>query len=312
MFCITHKGSENNIKNTDKESFCATPINWFPGHMAKTVRKLKEDLNLVDIVAEVIDARIPISSKNPEIDFIISKKPRFIILNKADLADNFQTSAWQKYYNSINIPSIKLNCIKDKAMPEFCKICQSILKDKIEKWHSKGMIGKNIKVMIVGVPNVGKSTLINNLTKKKRAEVENKPGITRINQWFSINNGFELLDTPGVLWPKFESQIVSQNLAFTGAIKDAILDYEDIAFHLVKKLIKKYPDNLTGRFDINLLNSQEPDTIIENIGKKRGILTRGGSVNTEKISRIIVNEFKTGKLGKITLESVDDVIENYR
>lgn len=285
-------------------------IQWFPGHMAKTRRKLKEDLNLVDIVAEIIDARIPISSRNPEIDSIISKKPRFIILNKSDLADNYQTDKWQKYYNSINIPSIKLDSINNKVMHEFYKICKSILKEKIEKWNSKGMIGKNIKVMIVGIPNVGKSTLINNLTQKKRAKTENKPGITRINQWFSINNGLELLDTPGVLWPKFESQIVAQNLAFTGAIKDSILDYENLAFHLIKILTYKYPNNLIKRFDINLLNVKEPNIIIENIGKKRGMLMSGGSVDTEKISKIIINEFKSGKLGKMTLESVDDIIDN--
>jgi ribosome biogenesis GTPase A len=193
-------------------------------------------------------------------------------------------------------------------MPEFYKTCRSILKNKIEKWNSKGMIGKNIKAMIVGIPNVGKSTLINNLTEKKRAKVENKPGITRINQWFSINNGLELLDTPGVLWPKFENQIAPQNLAFTGAIKDKILDYEDIAFHLIKKLIQKCPDNFAKKFDINLSDISDPNIIIENIGKKRSVLMRGGNVDLEKISRIIINEFKAGKLGKITLESVDDII----
>lgn len=296
-------------KNIDKEVSSSASINWFPGHMAKTRRKLKEDLNLVDIVAEIIDARIPISSRNPEIDSIISNKPRFIILNKSDLADNLQTIKWQQYYKSMSIPSIKLDSMKNKAIPEFHKICKLILNDKIQKWNLKGMKGKNIKVMIVGIPNVGKSTIINNLTKKKRAKTENKPGVTRSNQWFSINNGLELLDTPGVLWPKFESQAVAQNLAFTGAIKDSILDYEDLAFNFIKILISKYPESLIKRFNISLSDFEDPNIIIESIGKKRGILISGGNIDTEKTSQIIINEFKSGKLGQITLESVDDIID---
>lgn len=279
-------------------------IQWFPGHMAKTRRKIAEILPLIDAVAEVVDARIPISSRNPEIGQLIDGKPHIILLNKCDMADKEITDRWIEYYKKQNITAIPLDCKSGKGIGQFKSTVKTVLADKLLYYKSKGMVGKPLRVMVVGIPNVGKSTFINKIAGKTRAKAENRPGVTRGNQWFTIDKELELLDTPGVLWPKFEDQTVGEHLAFTGAIKDRILDTELLAMRLLEILSVSYKDMLVDRYG-NLDFECDSYDLLCQIGKKRGMVIRGGETDTERAANMLLEEYRNCKIGLITLERAE-------
>lgn len=284
----------------------AQSIQWFPGHMTKTKRQIEASLKLVDAVAEIIDARIPVSSRNPVLSQLIQNKPRVILMNKCDMADPTQTSRWIEYYKSKGIPAIPIDCRTGRGLNGFIPLIKSVLSDRIASWEAKGMVCRQIRIMVVGIPNVGKSSLINRLGKNSKANVEDRPGVTRSNQWFSIGKGFDLLDTPGVLWPKFEDKIVGERLAFTGAVKDDVIDTQQLAGRLLEMLRDSYPDAMKQRYkfedtDISQLKGYE---LLELTGKKRGMLISGGEIDTERASIMVLDEFRSAKLGRITLEQV--------
>lgn len=278
-------------------------IQWFPGHMTKTKRKIAESLKLIDIVAEIVDARVPQSSRNPDLDDLVLSKPRIIILNKSDMADPNKTREWIDFYKKQNIFALSVDCKSGKGVNLFVPTIKNILKEKIEKAKIRG-INKNLKVMIVGVPNVGKSSFINRLSSGKKAKVEDRPGVTRGNQWFTISKDVELLDTPGVLWPKFEDMSVGEKLAFTGAIKDQIMDVEQLAVRLLEYLNENYRANLVQRYKLENFELSEKSgaELLEIIGKKRGMLVSGGEIDIERVSIMLLDEFRSAKLGRITLD----------
>ena len=289
-------------------------INWYPGHMAKTKRQIMEDVRLVDIVIELLDARIPISSQNPDIAEITKNKKKLIVLNKCDLADERQNKRWVEYFKTKNIPAVLTDSNSGKGIEECVRKIEKIMEEDLKGQAEKGRIGRKIKAMVLGIPNVGKSSFINRISKKTSAGVGNKPGVTKQKQWIRINEKIELLDTPGVLWPKFESEEVALHLAFTGTIKEDILQRTEIAYYLVKFLIENYPKHLCERYKITeeyiheqLENEERPENeniyeIFLAIGKKRGCIISGGNIDEEKTARIILDEFKNGKIGRITLE----------
>lgn len=277
-------------------------IQWFPGHMAKTRRTVSEAMKLIDITAEIVDARIPVSSRNPEIDKLLAGKPRIILLNKADAADENETKKWINYYKSNNIPAIAVDCKTGKGLNAFLPLCRTVLKDKIEAWQAKGMKGKMIKILVVGIPNVGKSSFINRMVRSSKAKVADRPGVTRGNQWFTIDKGAELLDTPGVLWPKFDDPQVGEHLAFTGAVKDSILDIETLSVRLIEMLKADYPQMLASRYSIENIDDMTAVEILEFIGRKRGMLISGGEIDYERAAVMVTDEFRGGKIGRITLE----------
>ncbi len=281
-------------------------IQWFPGHMTKTKRKIQASLKLVDIVAEIIDARIPVSSHNPDLDKLIQGKPRIVLMNKCDMADRAQTDRWVEYYRKKNIVAIPVDCKTGKGLNRFIPTVRDVLSDKIEKWEAKGMRNRSINIMVVGIPNVGKSSFINKMAKKDSARVEDRPGVTRGNQWFSIGQGMELLDTPGVLWPKFDDPEVGEKLAFTGAVKDQVMDTELLAFRLLEVMCRFPTQQFIERFKLQNvdLESVEAYDLLELIARKRGMLMSGGRVDTERASVMILDEYRSAKLGKITLECV--------
>ena len=278
-------------------------IQWFPGHMAKTRRKIKEILPLIDAVAEVVDARIPLSSRNPEIKELIEDKPHIILLNKCDMADKTVTDKWISHYKSQGSFAIAIDCKSGKGLNSFKDTVKTALAHKLEAYAQKGMVGKPLRVMVVGIPNVGKSSFINRVAGKARAKVENRPGVTRGNQWFTIDKQLELLDTPGVLWPKFEDQTVGERLAFTGAVKDRVLDVELLAVRLLEVLVDNYPQLLTARYG-ELDFSLEPYDLLCQIGKKRGMVIRGGETDTERAANMLLEEYRNCKIGLISLERV--------
>ena len=278
-------------------------IQWFPGHMAKTRRKIKEILPLIDAVAEVVDARIPVSSRNPELKSLIGDKPLIILLNKCDMADPKATEEWIKYYKSQGISAIATDCKTGKGINLFKDTVKTALSDRLKYYAEKGMVGKPLRVMVVGIPNIGKSTFINRIAGNNKAKAENRPGVTRGNQWFSIDKQLELLDTPGVLWPKFEDDTVGEHLAFTGAVKDNILDTELLGMRLAELLVKSAPDKLTARYGELNLENDGYDLICE-VGKKRGMLIRGGETDTERAANMLLEEYRNCKIGRITLERV--------
>lgn len=285
----------------------AQSIQWFPGHMTKTRRKIQASLKLVDAVAEIIDARIPISSRNPELHKIIENKPRIILMNKCDMADPAQTARWVSYYQKQGVLAIPVDCKSGRGLNQFIPKVRELLKDRIAQWEQKGMVNRTIRVMIVGIPNVGKSSFINRMAKQNRAKVEDRPGVTRGNQWFTIGKAFDLLDTPGVLWPKFDDPNVGEKLAFTGAVKDQIVDTEQLAARLLEVLRDEYLSMLVARYKLekyDLLPLQGYE-LLELVGRKRGMLISGGEIDTERASIMVLDEFRSAKLGKITLEQVN-------
>ena len=301
-------------KEKNENSYHKINLNWYPGHMAKTKRQIMEDVRLVDIVIELLDARIPISSQNPDIAEITKNKKKMIVLNKCDLADERQNRKWVEYFKTKNIPAILTDSNSGKGIEECIRKIEKIMEEDLKGQAEKGRIGRKIKAMVLGIPNVGKSSFINRISKKTSAGVGNKPGVTKQKQWIRINEKIELLDTPGVLWPKFESEEVALHLAFTGTIKEDILQRTEIAYYLVKFLIENYPKQLCERYKLTeeyineqLENKERPENeniyeIFLAIGKKRGCIISGGNIDEEKTARILLDEFKNGKIGKITLE----------
>ena len=277
-------------------------IQWYPGHMTKTRRKMAESLRLVDAVVEIIDARIPRSSRNPEIDSIVADKPRIILLNKADYADPAATAAWCSYFAKQNIKAIACDCRSGKGLNSFAPAVREVLAEKIAMWQSKGMKGRYIKMMIVGIPNVGKSSFINRMAKSAKANVADRPGVTRGNQWFTISGNIELLDTPGVLWPKFDDQIVGQRLAYTGAVKDTVIDIETLACQFIDVIREVSPAAFIERYKLTTLDGMTASEILEAVAAKRGMRISGGEFDTERAAITILDEFRSGKLGRITLE----------
>lgn len=279
-------------------------IQWFPGHMTKTKRQIQASLKLVDAVAEILDARIPLSSKNPDLQKLIQNKPKVVLLNKCDMANQTATSRWIDYYASQGITAIAVDCKSGKGLNKFAPAVNNVLSERRERLKAKGMVNPMLRIMIVGIPNVGKSSFINRVAKQNRAKVEDRPGVTRGNQWYSIAKNIEMLDTPGVLWPKFDDKIVGERLAFTGAVKDQILDTELLAVRLLDFLRSLKPADFIARFklediDLDAIDSYE---LLNVIGKKRGMLISGGKINTERAAIMLLDEFRSGKLGRITLE----------
>ena len=281
-----------------------TNINWFPGHMTKTRRKIEKDLKLVDAVVEIIDARIPVSSLNPDIAKLITNKPRVVLLNKCDIASDSANKLWVEYFTNTGIAALPVDCKSGKGINQFVPLLRKQLSEKIDRLKSKGMINPCMRVMIVGIPNVGKSTFINRICRKNKAISADRPGVTRGNQWFTIANGLEMLDTPGVLWPKFEDQTTGEHLAFTGAIKDNIMDIELLAVRLLELLKELKPPMFISRFKLENvdMDNTESNQLLEIIGKKRGMLISGGEVDCERAAIMVLDEFRAGKFGRITLE----------
>lgn len=282
-------------------------IQWYPGHMTKTRRLIIENLKLVDIVIELVDARIPFSSKNPDIEELSRNKPRILVMNKSDLADPYTNSRWISWFEEKGYGVITVNSITGKGISEVDRTARELLKEKIERDKQRGRIFRPIRAMVVGIPNVGKSTFINKLVGKSSAKTGDRPGVTKGKQWIKIKKDFELLDTPGILWPKFEDMNVGMKLAFTGAIKQEILDTHTLSLELLKLLSAKFPDALVTRYKLTDIESKTPMELLTEIGQKRGFLISGGEVDYSRTSLVILDELRAGKLGNITLESPEDI-----
>lgn len=286
-------------------------IQWFPGHMTKTKRQIQASLKLVDAVAEIIDARIPISSRNPDLAKLIQNKPRIILLNKCDMANQTATKMWIDHFEKQGITAIAVDCKSGRGLNKFAPAVNKVMSERINRLKAKGMVNPMMRIMIVGIPNVGKSSFINKIAKQNRAKVEDRPGVTRGNQWFTIAKNLEMLDTPGVLWPKFNDKIVGEHLAFTGAVKDQILDIELLAVRLLDFLKKLKPVDFISRFkleetDLDNIDSYE---LLKIIARKRGMLVSGGEVNTERAAIMLLDEFRSAKLGRITVEMPNGVLK---
>jgi len=276
-------------------------IQWYPGHMTKTRRQIEADLKQVDAVCEIVDARIPIASRNPDIDAICGAKPRIIVLNRMDLADPAATKQWISYFRSKGMAAVATDCKSRKGIASFQPAVRSVLKEKIERNAAKGM-NRPVRVMIVGIPNVGKSTLINQISGRKGAKAENRPGVTRGKQWVTVDNTLLLLDTPGILWPKFEDPNVGMLLAYTGAVKENVIDTEELACYLMELLCKFYPQTLRDRYGIDMSADTPGYVLLEEAGRKRGYLLARGEIHTERMAKVLLDEYRSGKLGHFTLE----------
>ena len=282
-------------------------IQWYPGHMTKTRRMIEADLKLVDLVAEVIDARIPFSSRNPDIDDLVGSKPRLIVLNRADQADPALTRRWADWFRRQGCSVLETDSKTGSGVARFSAVVKEALKEQIARWREKGQVGRPVRVMVVGVPNVGKSTFINKVARRKSAKAQDRPGVTRGKQWVAVDAGLDLLDTPGILWPKFEDQEVGRKLAYTGAIKDDIMDVEELGCGLMELLARRYPQALAERYRL----APEPESpgweLLEAAGRKRGFLISGGEVDLERMARILLDEFRSGRLGRFTLETPEEM-----
>ena len=276
-------------------------IQWYPGHMTKTRRQIEADLKQVDAVCEIVDARIPISSRNPDIDALCGNKPRILVLNRMDLADPSATQKWAAYFKKQGIAVIATDCKTRRGIGDFVPAARTACADKLNRDAARGM-NRPLRIMVVGIPNVGKSTLINQISGRKGAKAENRPGVTRGKQWVSVDNGLLLLDTPGILWPKFEDPNVGMMLAYTGAVKEGVIDLEELASHLMELLHRFYPNALQQRYQVEAPEGTPGWELIEMAGRKRGYLVSGGEVNTERMSKVLLDEFRSGNLGRFTLE----------
>lgn len=281
-------------------------IQWYPGHMTKTRRMMEADLRLVDAVCEIVDARIPRSSRNPDIDAICGSKPRMVILNRIDMADPDGTAAWAAHFKAKGMAVIRTDCKSRKGISDFGPALRRLLADKLRRYAEKGMAGKPLKVMVVGIPNVGKSTFINRIAGRKGAKTENRPGVTRGKQWVTVDQGLLLLDTPGILWPKFEDPEAGLRLAFTGAVKDDILDVETLSAGLVELLWRDYPEAVRNRYQIEAAPETPGHILLELAGKRRGYLVSGGGIDVERMAKVLLEEYRSCKLGRFTLERPED------
>lgn len=281
-------------------------VQWFPGHMAKTRRLIKECLPQVDAVTEVLDARVPLSSRNPELSSLIGDKPRIVLLNKCDVADENATKRWISYYQKQCAAVLPVDCRSGKGLNRFVPLLREVLRDKIQKNEERGMAGKPLRIMVVGIPNTGKSSFINRMAGRNRAQVADIAGVTRQNRWFVIGNGIELLDTPGVLWPKFDDPKVGDKLAFIGSVKDTVVDSETLAVRLLEVLQAEYPERLEERYKITGFGDMQPWEVLELIARKRGMIIRGGEVDETRVSVMLLDEYRAGKLGKITLDRLEE------
>lgn len=283
-------------------------LSWFPGHMTKTKRMIASELPHMDAVCEILDARIPLSSRNPDVDDLTAGKPRLIVLNRADQADPVQTRRWSQYFRAKGWAVLEANAKGGVGTEKFAAAVRELLKEKLEAYAAKGQVGRVVRVMVLGIPNVGKSTFINKVAKRKTAKAEDRPGVTRSKQWVPVDATLELLDTPGILWPKFDDPEVGKRLAFTGAVKDDVLDIEELACYLMDYLAAHYADVLTERYKITVEDGDSGYDLLEKAGRKRGFLMRGAQVDTERMARILLDEFRGGKLGRFTLETVEDAL----
>ena len=283
-------------------------LSWFPGHMTKTKRMIASEIQHMDAVCEILDARIPLSSRNPDVDDLTAGKPRLIVLNRADQADPAQTRRWSQYFRAKGWAVLEANAKGGVGTEKFAAAVRELLRDKLESYAAKGQVGRVVRVMVLGIPNVGKSTFINKVAKRKTAKAEDRPGVTRSKQWVPVDATLELLDTPGILWPKFDDPEVGKRLAFTGAVKDDVLDIEELACYLMDYLAAHYADVLTERYKIDVEETDTGYDLLEKAGRKRGFLMRGAQVDTERMARILLDEFRGGKLGRFTLETVEDVL----
>ena len=282
-------------------------IQWFPGHMTKARRMIAANLGMIDAVCEVIDARIPFSSRNPDIDEMTGGKPRLIILNRVDQADSDMTKKWSAIFRQSGAAVLGTDSKSGKGVSGFPTAVRELLREKVERYEAKGQVGRKLRVMVVGIPNVGKSSFINRVSGRRAAETSDKPGVTRGKQWVAVDKGLEMLDTPGVLWPRFENQTVAENLAFTGAIRDDIMDVETLGANLMTRMRDRYPDRITQRYKIDFAADTDGFTLLELAAKKRGFLISGGECDIGRMAAVLLDEFRAGKLGQITLENPDDV-----
>ena len=282
-------------------------IQWYPGHMTKTRRMMEENLKLVDAVCEILDARSPMSSRNPDIDAVCGTKPRLVILNRIDMADPAMVKKWAEYFKSRGMAVLLTDCKNRKGINGFVPAVRQLLSEKLRRYAEKGQVGRPLKIMVVGIPNVGKSTFINQIAGRKGAKAENRPGVTRGKQWVTVDTGLLLLDTPGILWPRFEDPKVGIRLAYTGAVKDDILDIETLAYHLMEMLWKRYPDAVRARYKIELPEDADGTALLEAAGRKRGFLISGGEIDLERMSKVLLEEYRSCRLGRFTLESPEQM-----
>lgn len=282
-------------------------LSWFPGHMTKTKRMVAAEMKHMDAVCEIVDARIPVSSRNPDVDELAEGKPRLIVLNRVDQADPAQTKAWSAYFRDKGYAVLEANAKGGAGTAQFAGAVRELLRDKLSAYAAKGQVGRIMRVMVLGIPNVGKSTFINKVAGRKTARAEDRPGVTRSKQWVPVDATLELLDTPGILWPRFDDVNVGMRLAFTGAIRDDVLDIEDLASRLMAYLGAHYPNALQERYQIDVSEEDSGYDLLQKAGRKRGFLMRGAEVNTERMARVLLDEFRGGKLGRFTLETPEDI-----